>query len=190
MVKKYTESTFSNDTLESLRYDAMNDWTHSPPPYSSIAGDASTLTENDGRVRLNVNSKLARTLSVFIKDIPEQSPPEYQESLLEEFDQALPLNIAIQIVGSRGDVQPFIALGNELQKSGHRVRLATHDIFREFVTGCGLEFYPIGGDPNELMSYMVKNPGLIPSMKSMQEKSNGCGDARRLLEIVYRAGPS
>ncbi|KAI4743690.1 UDP-Glycosyltransferase/glycogen phosphorylase [Aureobasidium sp. EXF-12298] len=133
-----------------------------------IAGDGSTLTENDGRVRLDVNSKLARTLSVFIKDHPEQSPPDYQELEAIDFEQPPPLNIVIQIVGSRGDVQPFIALGNELQKSGHRVRLATHDVFRDFVTGCNLEFYPIGGDPNELMSYMVKNPGLIPSMKSMQ----------------------
>lgn len=32
----------------------------------------------------------------------------------------------------------------------------------------GLEFFPIGGDPSELMAYMVKNPGLIPSMKSLR----------------------
>ncbi|TGO43730.1 hypothetical protein BCON_0978g00020 [Botryotinia convoluta] len=41
------------------------------------------------------------------------------------------LNIVIQIVESRGDVQPFIALGNELQKHGHRVRIATHDQFED-----------------------------------------------------------
>lgn len=79
------------------------------------------------------------------------------------------LNIVIQIVGSRGDVQPFIALGRGLQKHGHRVRLATHNVFEEFVRDSGLEFYPIGGDPKELISYMVKNPGLIPSMHSMAQ---------------------
>lgn len=78
------------------------------------------------------------------------------------------MNIVIQVVGSRGDVQPFIALGNELQRHGHRVRLATHDTFADFVLKSGLEFYPIGGDPAELMAYMVKNPGLIPSMKSLR----------------------
>lgn len=78
------------------------------------------------------------------------------------------MNIVIQVVGSRGDVQPFIALGNELQKYGHRVRLATHNVFEDFVRNSGLEFYPIGGDPTELMAYMVKNPGLIPSMKSLR----------------------
>jgi UDP:flavonoid glycosyltransferase YjiC (YdhE family) len=64
-------------------------------------------------------------------------------------------------------VQPFIALGTELKKFGHRVRIATHDVFEKFVRDSGLEFYPIGGDPAELMAYMVKNPGLIPSMKSL-----------------------
>lgn len=35
------------------------------------------------------------------------------------------LTIVIQVVDSRGDVQPFLALGNALKKHGHRVRLAT-----------------------------------------------------------------
>ncbi|KAM0645102.1 hypothetical protein ACHAQF_001066 [Verticillium nonalfalfae] len=80
---------------------------------------------------------------------------------------ATKLNIVIHVVGSRGDVQPFVALGSELQRYGHRVRLATHDVFEDFVRKAGIEFYPIGGDPAELMAYMVKNPGLIPSMESL-----------------------
>lgn len=78
------------------------------------------------------------------------------------------LNIVIQVVGSRGmsceifvicrcsftigDVQPFVALGQELQVVGHRVRLATHNVFEDFVRSAGLEFYPIGGDPADLMA--------------------------------------
>ena len=43
-------------------------------------------------------------------------------------------------------------------------------MFEDFVrnAGSGLEFYPIGGNPAELMAYMVKNPGLIPSLESLQ----------------------
>lgn len=88
------------------------------------------------------------------------------------------MRIVIMIVGSRGqhrvlvcngaysllildswigDVQPYIALGKKLQGDGHRVRIGTHATFHDFVTGSGLEFYPIGGDPAELMSYMVKS---------------------------------
>lgn len=51
-----------------------------------------------------------------------------------------------------GDVQPFVALGQELQVVGHRVRLATHNVFEDFVRSAGLEFYPIGGDPADLMA--------------------------------------
>ncbi len=65
------------------------------------------------------------------------------------------LNIVIQVVGSRGDVQPFIALGQELQKYGHRVRIATHNTFESFVQEANLEFYPIGGDPKELSMLML-----------------------------------
>lgn len=93
--------------------------------------------------------------------------PEYDATTEPQAQWVTKLNIVIQVVGSRGDVQPFVALGTELQRYGHRVRLATHDAFEMFVRDANLEFYPIGGNPAELMSYMVKNPGLIPSMKSL-----------------------
>ncbi|KAL4394434.1 hypothetical protein S245_005116 [Arachis hypogaea] len=74
-----------------------------------------------------------------------------------------PLNIVMLIVGTRGDVQPFVAIGKRLQDYGHRVRLATHSNFKEFVLTAGLEFYPLGGDPKVLSGYMVKNKGFLPS---------------------------
>lgn len=98
----------------------------------------------------------------------------------------LHLNLVIQVIGSRGDIQPFVALGRELKAHGHRVRLATHLTFRQFVLDSGLEFFNIGGDPEELMAYMVKNPGLLPGLKAirsgdiqrrrreMREIFNGC----------------
>ena len=76
-------------------------------------------------------------------------------------------------------MQPFVALGAELQRHGHRVRLATHDTFQQFVTAAGLEFFPVGGDPAELMAYMVKNPGLVPSMKSLR-----AGDIQKKRKMV------
>jgi UDP:flavonoid glycosyltransferase YjiC (YdhE family) len=56
-----------------------------------------------------------------------------------------------------GDVQPYIALGKELVKHRHRVRIATHETFQDFVRNEGLEFFNIGGNPQQLMSYMVKS---------------------------------
>ncbi|CAF3176105.1 unnamed protein product [Rotaria sp. Silwood2] len=77
------------------------------------------------------------------------------------------IDIVLLIVGTRGDVQPFIALGQVLLAAGHRIRLATHETFRKFVRGNGLEFFPLAGDPAELMSFMVKNSGIIPSVSSI-----------------------
>ncbi|XP_068316834.1 sterol 3-beta-glucosyltransferase UGT80A2-like isoform X1 [Pyrus communis] len=74
-----------------------------------------------------------------------------------------PLQIVMLIVGTRGDVQPFVAIGKRLQEYGHRVRLATHANFKDFVLTAGLEFYPLGGDPKVLAGYMVKNKGFLPS---------------------------
>ncbi|KAL3650081.1 hypothetical protein CASFOL_006484 [Castilleja foliolosa] len=73
------------------------------------------------------------------------------------------LNIVMLIVGTRGDVQPFVAIGKRLQEDGHRVRLATHSNFKEFVLSAGLEFFPLGGDPKVLAAYMVKHKGFLPS---------------------------
>jgi sterol 3beta-glucosyltransferase len=70
------------------------------------------------------------------------------------------LDVVILVVGSRGDVQPFIPIGLGLAKR-HRVRLATHAEFRKLVEGAGLEFFPLAGDPHELMDYMVRTGGRI-----------------------------
>ncbi|XWS36542.1 hypothetical protein CRYUN_Cryun20dG0093700 [Craigia yunnanensis] len=84
-------------------------------------------------------------------------------SLETDIQYIPPLQIVMLIVGTRGDVQPFIAIGKCLQDYGHRVRLATHSNFKEFVLTAGLEFYPLGGDPKVLAGYMVKNKGFLPS---------------------------
>jgi len=62
-------------------------------------------------------------------------------------------------MGTTGDVQPFVALGQELKEVGHRVRLATHGVFENFVKDSGLEFFSIGGDPADLMA--VSSTGLL-----------------------------
>jgi len=60
-------------------------------------------------------------------------------------------------IGSRGDVQPYIALGKALQKEGHRVTIVTHEEYKEWVTGFGVEHRTAGGDPGALMKLSVEN---------------------------------
>ncbi|EED21405.1 UDP-glucose,sterol transferase, putative [Talaromyces stipitatus ATCC 10500] len=161
------------------------------PVYSKVYGRMDLANEglktqasinDEGRVNIDIDEPTSRLRAMFklptfgtrsrattvtapilpSRDRPrDQNPP--------------PLNIVIQVVGSRGDVQPFIALGRVLKfHHGHRVRLATHESFQGFVEENGLEFFNIGGDPMELMAFMVKNPGLMPGFDALKN-----GDIRR-----------
>lgn len=59
--------------------------------------------------------------------------------------------ITLLAIGSRGDVQPYVALGKGLRASGHQVQIATHETFRSFVTTHGLGFFPVDGNPKALL---------------------------------------
>jgi UDP:flavonoid glycosyltransferase YjiC (YdhE family) len=54
------------------------------------------------------------------------------------------MNIILPTIGTRGDVQPYIALTLGLQKAGHRVTLATHPCMQKLVESYGVNFAPIG----------------------------------------------
>ncbi|OCF77518.1 hypothetical protein I204_01506 [Kwoniella mangroviensis CBS 8886] len=114
-----------------------------------------------------------------------------------------PLNIVIFIVGSRGDVQPYLSLALHLITShSHRIRIATHPDFKDFVLEARkylkdkkgpngadledkLEYFDVGGNPKELMAYMVKNPGLLPGMASL---TNGDISSKRKMTAEMLEG--
>ncbi|KAI1206932.1 uncharacterized protein F4807DRAFT_463333 [Annulohypoxylon truncatum] len=140
----------------------------------------STQVTNDGRTTVQFH-RSPRELAAWFKglhDNPQGSRKIYtpRKDSAASYTEKTPgsagprLNIAIHIVGSRGDVQPFIPIAQLLSKPpfGHRVRICTHPVFKDFIEGKGLEFFSIGGDPEALMAYMVKNPGLLPSRESFR----------------------
>lgn len=53
--------------------------------------------------------------------------------------------------GSRGDVQPCVALGRGLAAAGDRVRVLAAPCFRALVEEHGLAFAPLSADPGELL---------------------------------------
>ena len=60
--------------------------------------------------------------------------------------------ITLLTTGSRGDIQPYLALGVELKKAGYGVGVATFENYADFVTGYGLEFFPIKGDVSRVIA--------------------------------------
>jgi hypothetical protein len=63
-----------------------------------------------------------------------------------------PLKITIFAAGSRGDIQPCVALGKGLQQTGYQVRLAVPENFAGFIREHGLGFYPLRGDVQQIMA--------------------------------------
>ncbi len=61
------------------------------------------------------------------------------------------MKISILTLGSRGDVQPYVALGRGLQAAGHDVTVATHACWEAFVAEHGLGFRPVAGDPRGML---------------------------------------
>ncbi len=55
------------------------------------------------------------------------------------------MQIVIIAGGSRGDVQPYVALGQGLLAAGHAVRLVAPEDFRGLATAYGLEFAALAG---------------------------------------------
>jgi UDP:flavonoid glycosyltransferase YjiC (YdhE family) len=87
------------------------------------------------------------------------------------------MRIVIIALGTRGDVQPYLALGRGLQRAGHQVRLATHTNFRQFVQEHGLDFAPIAGDSQMILAGEA-------GQSWMETGGNFLGFARHLAQVA------
>ncbi|MGL0788328.1 glycosyltransferase [Xanthomonas translucens] len=59
--------------------------------------------------------------------------------------------VAIFTIGTRGDIQPMLALGRELQQRDHAVRIVTSANFAEQIRAAGLSFFALSGDFQALL---------------------------------------
>lgn len=62
------------------------------------------------------------------------------------------MRILIVTIGTRGDVQPYIALAQGLSAAHHRVTIGAHRTFQAFVEAYGVEFVPLAGDIRSLLA--------------------------------------
>jgi vancomycin aglycone glucosyltransferase len=103
------------------------------------------------------------------------------------------MKVLLSSIGSRGDVQPILALARELCVRGHTARLCVAPNFREWVEGFGIECVPIGPD---LKQFTVINAGAWPSPEQMQalaeqsirDQFRVLQDAARGCDVIVAAG--
>ncbi|MAT42896.1 MAG: hypothetical protein CL609_11180 [Anaerolineaceae bacterium] len=60
--------------------------------------------------------------------------------------------ITIFAAGSRGDIQPCLALAIGLKQTGYQVTMAAPQDFEKFITQYGVGFYPLRGDVQKVMA--------------------------------------
>lgn len=87
------------------------------------------------------------------------------------------MHITLVTVGSRGDVQPYIALGVGLKAAGHSVRVATHTSFEPVIRRHGLDFSSVVGDPRETVESEL-------GQKWLATGSNMLGFVKRMAELM------
>lgn len=79
------------------------------------------------------------------------------------------MQVLLSSIGSRGDVQPILALGLELKARGHQARLCVAPNFKEWIESYGLECIPIGPDLRKLTGGTVPGKPVLPSSEQLQQ---------------------
>lgn len=117
--------------LEEVPPPAFNGAEYGQLDISQNGLDTGARIASDGRVNININQRSRKLSNLLLPALRRQmelqkdaAEPEIPDGLGETDGlPPPPMNIVIQIVGSRGDVQPFVALGLVLKaKYGHRVQ--------------------------------------------------------------------
>lgn len=105
------------------------------------------------------------------------------------------MRVLLSTIGSRGDVQPIVALGVALQALGHRARLVVAPNFKDWVESYGLECVPIGPDLKKLTGGTVPGKPVLPSQEQLQkmadesvrEQFRVIGEAARDCDLILGA---
>lgn len=87
------------------------------------------------------------------------------------------MRMTLVAIGSRGDVEPLVALGGALARAGHQVRVATSPDFEPMVRGAGLDFATVGPSTVDVLSE-------TPGRKLIGGSGGLCAQALRLRRLL------
>ena len=84
------------------------------------------------------------------------------------------MRILVTTFGTRGDVQPYVALGGALTSRGHDVTLAAPEAFRDMAEGVGVRLHPAGSR-------------MLTMLQDVMPELSGARDALRTLGVMREA---
>jgi vancomycin aglycone glucosyltransferase len=106
------------------------------------------------------------------------------------------MQVLLSSIGSRGDVQPILALALELRALEHQPKLCVAPNFKEWIESYGLECIPIGPDLKKLTGGTVPGKPVLPSPEILQQMADEMvrgqfqviGEAARGCDLIVAAG--
>lgn len=93
------------------------------------------------------------------------------------------MNIIFLCLGSRGDVQPYVAIGKTAKDLGHKVTICTGKTFEKFVQQNGLDFEECSLD---LMAILQTQEGKKVFEEGMKHPIRAMQYARKVINPLYR----
>lgn len=182
---------------ESVRNEAIKRVTdvvaahHAPPPTSPISPSVSRSASSDITMVSSAASPIspqsasrARSMNSLLVPMGKTYPSlraKLDAHKVLQFPKAVnpppgaaaftskPQHYVCLTIGSRGDVQPYIALGLGLKRDGNSVTIVTHPEYKAWIEGFGLKHRAAGGDPGALMQLSVENKVSRPSWSWQRE---------------------
>jgi UDP:flavonoid glycosyltransferase YjiC (YdhE family) len=118
------------------------------------------------------------------------------------------MRVALVPFGTRGDIQPFLALGTALRARGHDVNLVTSPSFQSVADEAGLELTAIPADTGgffqipEVIEALRKSPSMLRMVRKLPKPPPGaqaallghidaaCGDADITINTYFTKGIS
>jgi vancomycin aglycone glucosyltransferase len=77
------------------------------------------------------------------------------------------MHVLLSTIGSRGDVQPLVALASQLRALGQQVRLCVPPHFHDWIDSLGIPVTPIGP---ELRKATASSPSATPAPPSPERR--------------------
>lgn len=139
--------------IESTRETCM---LHLPPTGSSISSKGESTLYTDSSTEINsIESDVSKSESLCKEDHGSKEQTTFESNSRYK--------VTCLIVGSRGDVEPFIALCCYLRSECNFICcIATHECYRDWIESYGIEHRRVDGDPTELMDLCIRNGMFTP----------------------------